>query len=112
MRSGSSSEPRARTRWPQLSSAVTVPVAAVVLIAGIAFVQLADGPHPTITQAPTQRLVAVTVTTPRVAKPVCRQLVHLGDSNLALASERFKAKYRAAGVEAVIDTASVAAPTS
>src|SRR5690348_6407511 len=104
MRSGSSAEPRARTRWPQLSSAVTVPVAAAVLIAGMAFVQLADGPHPTITQAPSQRLVAATVTTPRATKPVCRQLVHLGDSNLALASARFKAAYRAAGVEAVVDS--------
>ena len=37
MRASWSSEPRARSRWPQLPRSVTVPVAALVLFAGIVF---------------------------------------------------------------------------
>jgi len=103
MRAGSSSEPRARRRWPQLSRATTVPIAALVLVGGMTFVQVADGPHPTITTAPTERLL-VAVTTPVVTRPPCHAVIHLGDSNLALAAGRFKTAYSAAGVNSVIDS--------
>lgn len=103
MRAGSSSELRARGRWPRLSPAVTVPVAALVLVAGLTFVQVADGPHSTITTAPEQRLLVAT-TTPVVTRPACHAVIHLGDSNLALAAPRFKAAYTAAGINSVIDS--------
>src|SRR4051794_2225142 len=97
MRAGSTSELRARGRWAQLSPALTVPVAALVLVAGMTFVQIVDGPRPTITTAPTERLL-VAATIPIVTRPQCHAVIHLGDSNLALAANRFKAAYTTAGV--------------
>jgi hypothetical protein len=72
----------------------TAPVAAPAITPGTA------GPGTTApgTSAPG-------TTAPTDARPVCRTVVHLGDSNLAVADEGFAAAYAAAGIPAVIDAA-------
>jgi hypothetical protein len=83
---------------------VTIPIAFATLIIGIFIVQVDDGPAATLQTAPPgPRLVISTTTEPQ--PPTCTHIVELGDSNLAMAAQRFRAAYAAIGVDATIDTA-------
>jgi len=111
----------------------TVPLAALALVAGIVFVQFANGHAPrtildhvaagTATVAPAGTPSAEPVpfsgaTGPvtsgsatgdarTIAAPqpraVCRHVVHLGDSNLGIIAAQFKDAYAAMGLDAVLD---------
>jgi hypothetical protein len=51
-------------------------------------------PSPTLTRPPTPE-----------GRPICRSIIHIGDSNLGVARPLFKAAYAGTGVEAFIDHA-------
>lgn len=119
---------------PQLDRAMTIPIAAVVVLFGVAVVLIGQGPErrtvlakPPPGLAPLETSSTVTsstvtsatdppaavgstvavapATSPVFAQPVCHRIIHLGDSNLGMTVPLFQFAYQQANIEAVIDSA-------
>lgn len=110
---------RARqTRLPRPTRQQSVVLSAAVLVVGAVLVLvgqddragiLAERPDPpttTITIASsTSAPPADSTTTAEPARPECRHVVHLGDSNLGLAASSYRDAYADRGVDATVDHA-------
>jgi hypothetical protein len=103
-------------RAPSRSVVVSASLTAL-LVGGVGLASREGRVAGAITTRPTDTLPAVESTSPPATsfsagtsapapdRPSCRHIVHLGDSNLALARQFFVDRYAALGIEATIDAA-------